>query len=322
MDSVLDTWQIGQSQNFRAALRRLEQISTAHCPVLVTGETGTGKELVAKAIHHLSSRSRGPLVIANCAAILAHLAESEFFGHERGAFTGATSRFAGKFASAHSGTILLDEVGEMPLELQAKVLRAVETGELERLGNSTGVKVDVRVIATSNRDLRAEVEAGRFRSDLFFRLNVAQIALPPLRERGNDVMLLACFFLDRFNNMYSKKIDRFSRDAIRLLNHYHWPGNVRELEHAMERAVMFSENGFIAAGDLGIVDSRPEHPRRARQQAELDFIRGTLMRNEGNVTKTAKECGYSREGLYYRLKKENIDPACFRPGASSESQES
>ena len=315
----MDTSLVGESQSFRAALSRLERIAASDCPVLISGETGTGKELVAKTIHRKSSRCGEPFVITNCAAISPNLIESEFFGHERGAFTGARTFSQGKLAYADKGTIVLDEVSEMPLQLQAKLLRAVETGDIERVGSSKTICVDVRVIATTNRDLRAEVEAGRFRADLYFRLNVMQIILPPLRERDGDIVLLACFFLEYFSKLHKGKASAFSKGSLKLLNGYPWPGNVRELKHAVEKAVIFAGDGIIAPCDLEIPDTKSGHTRRARREAEVDHIRSTLIKNDGNVSKTARECGYTRKGLIYILNKHNIHPDEFRPKVSKKS---
>ena len=214
--------------------------------MLITGETGTGKELVARAIHKASQRATKPFVRINCAAIAASLSESEFFGHEKGAFTGAASRRAGRFELAHGGMIFLDEVGELPLELQPKLLRVLQEREYEPVGSSQTRKVDVRVIAATNRDLSKDVAAGLFREDLFYRLNVFPIAVPPLRARGSDVEMLARLFVDKFCSRIGKPRLQITADCLRRLRSYRWPGNVRELENVIERAVIISSDGALA----------------------------------------------------------------------------
>src|SRR5438067_913047 len=214
------------------------------------GETGTGKELVARAIHKASDRASKPFIRVNCPAIPATLAESEFFGHEKGAFTGAGSRRAGRFEIAQSGTIFLDEIGELPLELQPKLLRVLQEGEYEPVGSSQTRKVDVRVIAATNRNLSAEVAAGRFREDLFYRLHVFPIVVPPLRDRGPDVERLAEFFIDQYCTRIAKLRPELTADCLRRLRSYHWPGNVRELENVMERAVIIAREGKLSLADI------------------------------------------------------------------------
>ena len=236
---------IGES----AVMRRLLQIIATAAPtratVLLQGESGTGKELVARAIHDQSERAEGPFIKLNCAALPEGLVESALFGHERGAFTGAIKRVAGAFERAHGGTLLLDEISEMRLDLQAKLLRVLQEQEFERVGGTSPIKVDVRIIATTNRDLAAEAEAGRFRRDLFFRLSVIPIEIPPLRERGDDVPLLAYRFAAHSANETKKELAGISPDALALLQRHDWPGNVRELQHAIERAVILASGPML-----------------------------------------------------------------------------
>jgi transcriptional regulator with GAF, ATPase, and Fis domain len=236
---------IGQSEPLRRVLRDVKEVAATDATVLILGETGTGKELVAHAIHDGSRRGGRPLVRVNCAAIPATLIESEFFGHERGAFTGATRQRDGRFALADGGTIFLDEIGELPIEVQGKLLRVLQEGEFEPVGSSRTRTVDVRVIAASNRDLRRAVRAGTFREDLYFRLCVFPIELPPLRQRGDDIALLATTFAGRFARRIGRTIEPLSAECVGRLKAYDWPGNVRELQNVIERAVITSDRGRI-----------------------------------------------------------------------------
>ncbi len=240
---------IGTSATIKKVFQAIEKVAATNATVLVTGETGTGKELIARAIHHLSSRKDGVLVKVNCAAIPAGLIESELFGHEKGAFTGALARKVGRFELADRATIFLDEVGEIPLDLQTKLLRVLQEGEFERLGSTKTLKVNVRVIAATNRDLEKEVQAGRFRSDLFYRLKVFPIHLPALRDRKQDVPLLAGYFVKKYATQMGKKVGSMSASAMEMLKTYPWPGNIRELEHVIERAVILSHGPQLELGD-------------------------------------------------------------------------
>jgi len=253
---------IGNSQPIRAVVEAVHQVAPTTATVLITGETGTGKELVARAIHQVSERSARPFVRINCGAIPAALCESEFFGHERGAFTGAAARRTGRFELAHRGTIFLDEVGELPLELQPKLLRVLQEGEFEPVGSSQTRRVDVRVIAATNRDLSADVKAGRFREDLYYRLHVFPIAVPPLRERRGDVELLAQRFIERYCARSGKAPRELTADCLRRLRSYHWPGNVRELENVIERAVIIARDARLSLRD--ILPLHSAHPIRQR----------------------------------------------------------
>jgi PAS domain S-box-containing protein len=236
---------VGRSAPLQRLLRELEQVAATDATVLILGETGTGKELIARSVHEASPRRDKPLVTLNCAAIPQTLMESELFGHERGAFTGATQRREGRFALADGGTIFLDEIGELPLELQAKLLRVLQEGEVEPVGGSRTRKVDVRVIAATNRDLREETEAGRFREDLYFRLAVFPLQVPPLRERGDDIGLLAAAFVERHARKLGRVIAPLTPDCVQRLKAYHWPGNVRELENVIERAAIVAKGGRL-----------------------------------------------------------------------------
>ena len=247
---------VGGSPPLLATLRKVEQVAPTDSTVLVTGETGTGKELIARALHSRSARRDRPLVKVDCSAISAGLAESELFGHVKGAFTGALERRAGRFELADGGTVFLDEVGELPLETQVKLLRVLQEGEFEPLGSSKTVRVDVRVIAATNRNLADAVQAGRFRADLYYRLNVFPLEVPPLRERRPDIPQLAMFFLARFAKKFGKRMDRVSQETMDRLMAYPWPGNIRELQNIIERAVILSPGPVL---DLGR-DLLPAHP--------------------------------------------------------------
>jgi transcriptional regulator with GAF, ATPase, and Fis domain len=269
---------IGQSQPVVDVLRDIKQVAPTDATVLILGETGTGKELVARAIHSTSRRSEQPFVKVNCAAIPANLIESEFFGHEKGAFTGATQKRDGRFTLADSGSIFLDEVGELPIDLQMKLLRVLQEGEFEPVGSSHTKKVDVRIIAATNRDLEASVENGEFREDLFYRLNVFPIQVPPLRERGTDIALLASAFAQRFAKKMGRSILPLTDTCTRRLESYDWPGNVRELENIIERAVITSCDGRLNldralpnAGGRERHDAVPDadSPPRVRTAQEL-----------------------------------------------------
>jgi formate hydrogenlyase transcriptional activator len=281
---------LGRSDVMQSVIEAVQRVAPTDSTALITGETGTGKELVARAIHRASPRAKKPLVLVNCAAIPANLIESEFFGHERGAFTGAVSRREGRFAMAHHGTIFLDEIGELPLELQAKLLRVLQEGEFEPLGGSRTVKVDVRVVAATNRDLKQMANSGAFREDLFFRLHVFPIHLPPLRDRGRDIELLADLFIRRFAKRMGKRIDPLAPDQADLLHRYDWPGNVRELQNVIERAIILAAGPrlqleramtgtALPSPPSNVPVTTPTEPARVLSSTELvEFERANLVR--------------------------------------------
>jgi transcriptional regulator with GAF, ATPase, and Fis domain len=240
---------IGQSDVLKAVLFRVQQVASFDTTVLLLGETGVGKELIARAIHRQSPRHARPLVRVNCAALSAHLIESELFGHEKGAFTGAAARRVGRFEVAHGGTLLLDEIGELPLELQAKLLRVLQDNEFERVGSSRTLSVDVRVIAATNRDLADDVHRGRFRHDLYYRLNVFPITVPPLRDRQEDIPLLVRFFVEQFTRKMGKAVHTVSAEVLEALHNYPWPGNIRELQNVVERALITTQGPSLCLMD-------------------------------------------------------------------------
>lgn len=277
---------IGTSTAIKKVLQAIEKVATTDATVLVTGETGTGKELIARAIHHLSNRKDGVLVKVNCAAIPAGLIESELFGHEKGAFTGALARKVGRFELADKATIFLDEVGEIPLELQTKLLRVLQEGEFERLGSTKTLKVNVRVIAATNRDLEKEVREGQFRSDLYYRLKVFPIPLPALRERKQDIPLLVSYFVTRFSGTMGKKVESVSEAAMEMLKNYPWPGNIRELEHVIERAVILSQGAELELGDWmpKSASSSGTTPLATLEETERDHIIQVLTHTNWRVS--------------------------------------
>ncbi|MCP4750449.1 MAG: PAS domain-containing protein [Proteobacteria bacterium] len=260
---------VGSSQAVREVLGQVEQVAATEATVLITGEFGTGKELLARAVHDLSGRKNHPLVKVNCAALPAQLIESELFGHEKGAFTGALSRTIGRFELADGGTIFLDEIGDLPLELQTKLLRVLQEGEFERLGNPQTVKVDVRVIAATNRNLEEQVENGGFRNDLFYRLNVFPLKSPPLRERKDDIPQLVRHFIKKHGAKVGKKVDKIQQKSLKELQTYHWPGNVRELENVVERGLIVTQGNQLQLGDWF---SRHRTPSKRERMRSLDEI--------------------------------------------------
>jgi DNA-binding NtrC family response regulator len=277
-------------------------LAASDITVLLLGESGTGKELLARYIHKLGKRSERPFVGVNCAAIPDNLLESELFGHEKGAFTGAIDRKKGKFELANGGTILLDEIGEMPMMLQAKLLRVLQEREIDRVGGKEPVQVDVRVIATTNRDLKKECAEGRFREDLFYRLNVFPLKLPPLRERPDDVVLLAIHFMEKFTIFAGKQINGFSEDALDLIKSRQWQGNVRELENAIQRAVFLCKGGLIEGGDFMLDEMEAKGSFAGKiKDVEKDLILQTLKDVSGNKAKAARILGVSVRTIRNKL---------------------
>jgi DNA-binding NtrC family response regulator len=300
---------IGQSAPMRRVFELIERVAPSKASVAISGESGTGKEMVARAIHNLSTRRDKAFIAINCASIPATLIESELFGHERGAFTGADQRRPGVFELAHGGTLFLDELGEIPIELQAKLLRVLEEGRLRRLGGKVELEVDVRVLCATNRDLKAEIKAGRFREDLYFRLNVFQVPLPPLRDRRDDVPILVQYFVEKFKGDSAKRLSGVHPDAMEMLKNHDWPGNIRELRNAVERAVILCDGELILREHLppDMVGKGPErHSFRLPYGLSLDavereYILGSLQRNGNNKARTAESLGVSEKTLYNKL---------------------
>ncbi len=308
---------IGESVPMKALRRQIALMAGTNGRVLIYGESGTGKELVAHAIHAMSPRASEPFVEVNCAAIPEDLIESELFGHRKGAFTGATEDKIGKFQRADGGTLFLDEVGDMSLKTQAKVLRVLDEQRFEPVGASESVQVDVRVIAATNKNLEEEIERGNFREDLFYRLNVIPFYVPPLRERREDIPLLADYFLRQFATAYGRKPKELTPDAYRLLQEYSWPGNVRELKNLMERIVIMYPQTRIEARHIPLSTSRRSSARaperfasleEVRRAAEREYILKKLEETGGNVTRAAELLGLERSHLYRKMRALGIEP--------------
>lgn len=317
---------IGESRAIQDMYALIERVADTPTTVLITGESGTGKELVARALHENSSRKDKPFIKVNCAAIPKDLMESELFGYERGAFTGAVGSKPGRFELASTGTLFLDEIGEIPVEMQVKLLRVLQESEFERVGGIKTIQVDVRLVASTNRDLKKEIAAGTFREDLYYRLNVVPIALPSLRDRREDIPLLTRHFIRKFNERLNKSVESVGKDALELLGAYRWPGNIRELENVIERAVLFCDGSSIGPGDLSseVQDVRGTSPmpsteaaindavrsrdglkeqvKAARTRIERELIVRALEQTSYNVTHAARILKISRKGLQLKMK--------------------
>ncbi len=316
---------LSEDPAMKSVLETVAAVAPSDSRVLILGETGTGKQLVAQAVHDASPRRAAPFVEVNCAAIPENLLESELFGHERGAFTGATERRTGRFEEADGGTLFLDEIGEMSFSVQSKLLRVLQDGRFSRVGGSAVLRSRARVIAATNRDLQQEVEAGRFRADLFYRLHVITLTLPPLRRRPGDVPLLAGHFLRRFRGTRSPAL-ALSPEALRRLHHYAWPGNVRELEHLMERFAVLHPGPVIDVPDLperivrdtaGLPAGAPDALLQgdyatARAAFELAYLRSTLKAARGNMAAAARLAGLDRSHYFRLVRRQGLDPADFR----------
>lgn len=303
---------IGTSPAMQAVRATLRKIGAAEAPVLITGESGTGKELAAITIHQQSGRAGGPFIPINCAALPKTLIASELFGYEKGAFTGADQRRPGRIQAAHRGTLFLDEIGDLPLDMQVHLLRFLQEGTIDRVGGVHPIKVDARVVAATNVPLRKAVAEGQFREDLFFRLNVLAIEMPPLRQRGADIDYLACYFISKFATESGKIIRGLSSDAQDLVRRYGWPGNIRELIACMRRAVVMTEGPWIHPEDLGLpadadgAGSGPSSLQAARRGVEEAFIRQALEAHRYNIKRTALDLGVSRVTLYRLMEKYGI----------------
>ncbi len=311
---------IGNSRKMQEVFYLISQVAKSNANVLLLGESGTGKELVANAIHYNSLRAEKPLIKVNCAALPANLVEAELFGYEKGAFTGASRTKAGKFELAHGGTIFLDEIGSLALESQGKLLRVLQEKELERLGGNQVIKVNIRLIAATNQDLAAAVEAGAFREDLYYRLNVYPIYLPPLREREADLLLLADYFLEKYAREYDKDIRRISTPAIDALTQYHWPGNVRELENCLERAVLLCDDQVIHSYHLPPTLQTAEETGTEQSQAlkdaverfERELIIDALKTSRGNMRRAADALQTTERIFGYKVHKYGISARQYR----------
>lgn len=308
---------IGQCPEMEAVFSTMRKVATADASVLIQGESGTGKELVARAIHAMSLRKDGPFVPINCGAIPETLLESELFGYEKGAFTGAHAQVQGKVEYAQKGTLFLDEIGELPSLLQVKLLRFLQDRTIQRVGGREDIAVNTRILAATNKDLARETKEGRFREDLFYRLGVVSITVPPLRERKGDIVVLATFFLKRYCNLYNKRVRGFNAAALESLETHPWPGNVRELENKVQRAILMSEGPMIGPRDLDLgSDSRQagQSPvnadvrtlKEAKDKVEREMVVASLDRQAGNIAKAAEELGITRPTLYDIMKKHGL----------------
>jgi DNA-binding NtrC family response regulator len=309
---------IGESEAIKRTVAETQRVAQTEATVLLLGESGTGKELFARAVHHLSNRRDKPFVAINCAAIPETLIENELFGHERGSFTGASDRRLGKFELASDGTVFLDEIGELPLAVQGKLLRAIEEKMIDRIGGRTPVPVNIRVVAATNRDLERAVESGEFRRDLFFRIAVFPLEIPPLRERGDDIVLLAKHFAAQLGKELRGREASLSETALTALRSHNWPGNVRELENAIERACILTDTMVLAPADLGLIGRTAEEAgplvaidmsgslsevgQRALRFVERGKILEALKANSGNKGRTAKDLGVSYKTLLTKIK--------------------
>ena len=307
---------IGSSPSMQVLWEMIVQVAPTEATVLISGESGTGKELVASALHHKSLRSNGPFIKVNCAALAENLLESELFGHEKGAFTGADCRRDGRFVQAQGGTLFLDEIGETSPAMQAKMLRVLQERQVRPVGSSESIREDVRIVAATNRDLEEEVRAGRFREDLFYRLNVVVLDVPPLREREGDIPLLADFFLHRFAERNKRTVQGITPECMDVLNRYPWPGNVRELENAIERGVILMRGEYLDVTGLPIAVQRwagmnqkqePEQPATLRE-AERLLILKTMEETGGNRSEAARRLQITRKTLLNKLKKYGVEP--------------
>jgi len=306
---------LGQCPEMLSIFSTIKKVAPSDVPIFITGENGTGKELVAQAIHEASMRKTGPFIPINCGAIPENLIESELFGHEKGSFTGAHSTVMGKVQYANKGTLFLDEIGELPFNLQVKLLRFLQEGVIQRVGGRIDIPIDTRTVCATNVDINRAIKEAHFREDLYYRISVISINLPPLRERGDDILLLANYFLRMFNEEHHKKARRFSSAALNFLKNYEWPGNVRELRNKVQRATIMSDATALEPADLGCEievpplseDIQPAISlREARDRVEQEIISNALSRQDSTMVKAAKELGVSRPTLYDLMKKHGL----------------
>jgi len=308
---------IGQCPEMQSIFSTINKVAPSDVPIFIAGENGTGKELVAQALHEAGLRKNGPFIPINCGAIPDNLLESELFGHEKGAFTGAHATVQGKLQYAHKGTLFLDEIGELPVHLQVKLLRFLQEGVVQRVGGRLDIPIDCRIVCATNVDVAQAIREGKFREDLYYRISVISINLPPLRERGDDILLLANYFLQMFNEEHHKKVRRFSSAAVKFLNVYEWPGNVRELRNRVQRAIIMSSGSALEPSDLGCEMELPAMAeetqptislREARDKVEREMIVAVIDRNNGNIVKAAEALMVSRPTLYDLMKKHGLTP--------------
>ena len=289
----------------QSIFRMVEKVAKVDIPVLILGETGTGKELIAREIHRLSPRSSYPFITVNCGAIPSTLLESELFGYVKGAFTGAFKDKKGKFHLANKGTLFLDEIGDLDLSLQVKLLRVLQDGIIYRIGSEYPEKVDVRIIAATNKNLEKAINEGTFREDLYYRLNVITINLPPLRERHEDIILIAKYFLEKYKKDLNPSIKGFTKEALLAMENYHWPGNIREMENRIKKALVLSDGEYITPEDLDLHEKefRILTLAEAKEKFQNEYIEKVLLLNNGNRTKTAKDLGVDPRTIFRYLEK-------------------
>jgi len=314
---------IHRSEPIRAILRDAAKVAKIDVTVLLLGESGTGKELLAEAIHNASPRSKGPFAVINCPAIPDSLLESELFGHEKGAFTGAIKQSPGKIELANGGTLFLDEIGDMPQSTQVKLLRFLQSRVIERVGGGRAIPVDVRIVCATHRNLEKLIVEGRFREDLFYRINQVTLRVPPVRERPGDALLLANSLLKRFSAEYGRQLRGFSHDAIQIIDQFPWPGNVREIENRVKRATIMAPGPLVTAVDLDLgPPSSPQHLldlRKARLRAEAEVVRQALARTGSNLSQAAKLLGISRPTLYSLIRQHrDLAPPLYDELAASD----
>jgi len=308
---------IGACPSMMEVFRKLQKVATTDISVLITGETGTGKELIAREVHRRSNRVNGPFVVINCGAIPENLIESELFGHVKGAFTGAVASRPGKFQVADKGTLFLDEIGELPLNLQVKLLRALQERVVYRVGDSKPEKVDIRVIAATNRVLEEEIRCGRFREDLYYRLNVVNLWLPPLRERGDDVLIIAKALLSKYADELASAVQGFTPQALAAIKKNPWPGNIRQLENRIKKGLVLCEKTLLGVEDLdlGQGSESPILPlEKAKEEFQRKYVLEVLERNNGNRTQTARDLGVDPRTIFRYLEREANPPPAQGPG--------
>lgn len=302
---------IGSCEKMQGVFSAIRKVAKTDAPVLIMGESGTGKELVAKAIHLVSDRKDRPFIVINSSAIPETLLESELFGHEKGAFTGAHIKRKGRIELADGGTLFLDEIGDLSLNLQVKLLRFLQEQKIERVGGREEISVNTRILAATNVDLKKAIKEGKFREDLYYRLGVVNIFLPPLRERGEDILLIANYLLRKYAAENKKTVKGFTTAALQAIENYHWPGNIRELENRIKRAVIMAEGSRITPADLELASQFPKYLgmslREARDALEREFISRALAKNKGSISKAAEELGISRPTLYELMEKLGIE---------------